>query len=430
MQEESNTAHDVIVVGTGPGGGTVARELTARGKKVLILERGPHPVLRGTFSQYIRHGAFPNESLIFTNGGLGIVRGILTGGSSIFYYGTCFPVPVEMLKRYGIDVTAEMAETRAELPIAPLKEEMMTPMANRIMQSAGELGYEWKRLDKFMYQDRWRPEMKFGYYGDPHGVKWSSRMYVEEAVERGADLVNHALVEKVVIEDGTATGVEYFIKGKRHVAHASRVVVSAGGIGSPVILRNSGIAEAGTDFFYDPLVTACGTVKDIRAANEIPMSAGLHFGDEGYVLTDMAIPPALDALFSMQVLRVDKMFSQSRMLRIMIKIRDDLGGKITDRGGVRKGLSRADRDRLRSGYERAAQILKQAGASSVFKSFPVAAHPGGTVKIGHLLDSSLACEQVNNLFVCDCSVIPEAWGLPPVFTLLCLGKRLAKHLAG
>jgi choline dehydrogenase-like flavoprotein len=37
--------------------------------------------------------------------------------------------------------------------------------------------------------------------------------------------------------------------------------------------------------------------------------------------------------------------------------------------------------------------------------------------------------EFDNLFVCDCSVIPEAWGLPPTTTIIGLGKRLAKHLA-
>ena len=36
---------------------------------------------------------------------------------------------------------------------------------------------------------------------------------------------------------------------------------------------------------------------------------------------------------------------------------------------------------------------------------------------------------VDNLYVCDCSVMPDAWGLPPTFTLVALGKRLARHLA-
>ena len=34
------TEYDVIVVGTGTGGSTVAREMTHRGKKVLMLESG------------------------------------------------------------------------------------------------------------------------------------------------------------------------------------------------------------------------------------------------------------------------------------------------------------------------------------------------------------------------------------------------------
>lgn len=57
----------------------------------------------------------------------------------------------------------------------------------------------------------------------------------------------------------------------------------------------------------------------------------------------------------------------------------------------------------------------------------IASHPGGTVKIGELLDADLMTEY-RNLYVCDASVIPEPWGRPPILTLIALGKRLAKHL--
>jgi choline dehydrogenase-like flavoprotein len=55
------------------------------------------------------------------------------------------------------------------------------------------------------------------------------------------------------------------------------------------------------------------------------------------------------------------------------------------------------------------------------------AHPGGTARIGQVVDENLKTE-IENLYVCDTSVIPEPWGLPPVLTCIGLGKRLAKHL--
>ena len=161
---------DFIVVGSGPGGATVAKELSQRNKKVLILEWGDNAPLTGSFWQAARTLLFPGRSMLFTPQMLGLVRGITTGGSSIYYYATSFPVPFEMLKSYGIDIIDEVKELREELPVAPLKDEMVGPMSERLMDSAQDLGYSWKKLDKFMYQDKWKPEYKFGHYGDPHRV--------------------------------------------------------------------------------------------------------------------------------------------------------------------------------------------------------------------------------------------------------------------
>ena len=111
----------------------------------------------------------------------------------------------------------------------------------------------------------------------------------------------------------------------------------------------------------------------------------------------------------------------------MVKARDELGGRLTDRGGVRKVLDQNEKRKLKRGYERARKILKKAGARGIFRTTYLAAHPGGTVKVGHLVDSNLKTEY-DNLYVCDCSVIPLSWGLPPTSTLITLGKRLAKHL--
>ena len=421
---------EFIIVGSGPGGATVAKELTKRKKRVLILEWGDNAPLTGSLWQGAKTLLVPGRSLLITPQMLGVVRGITTGGSTIHYYATAFPVPFDMLKTYGIDISTEVKELREELPVAPLKDDMVGPMANRIMQSANELGYNWKKLDKFMYQDRWEPGYKFGHYGDPHGVKWNARMYIEEALANGAKLINGAKVKKVLFDGSTAIGVEYEKGSKRFKIMAPTVIISAGGIGTPVILRASGIKRAGYDYFFDPLIGVRGTVKDIKVpASEIPMTAGVHLEDEGYMMTDMAHPFGTTALLAAGVLRFDKMFSRKSTLQIMVKSKDELGGKLTDKGGVRKILDKQERQKLKRGYARAKAILKNAGAKGIFKTPYLASHPGGTVKVGDLLDSNLMTKY-QNLFVCDCSVIPEAWGLPPTTTIIGLGKRLAKYLSG
>ncbi len=425
----ANGDYDAIVVGSGPGGGSVARELSKKGKRCLILEWGPDPVLRGTVAEFYKNLFRPFKSLLITDKLLGMVRGIITGGSSVFFYATCFPPPIEMLKAHGVDITEEVEEVENEIPIGPLKDEMVTPMARRIMESARALGYDWQKLDKFINQDNWRPGMPFAYNGQQDNVKWSAKSFVDEAVRNGSTLQADARVDKVIIKGGKAVGVEFTAKGEPQKAFAPLVILSAGGIGSAVILRNSGILEAGYDFFFDPLITVCGLVDDLRVGNEFPMTGGIHMKDEGYMMTDMAIQPSLGGLFSAQVFQFHKMLSNNRTLRIMVKAKDALGGRITAGGQIRKKLARVDQRKLMKGYARAKGILKQAGAKGIYKTWYVAAHPGGTVKIGEILDSDLKTKRYENLYVCDCSVIPEEWGLPPTMTLLALGKRLAKHIA-
>lgn len=421
---------DAIVVGTGPGGATVARELSRLGKRVLILEWGGKPVVTGSFRQALRELGRPGRSLFLTGRGIAVVRGITTGGSSIYYYGTAFDPPLEMLRGHGLDIAAEVEEAKRELGIAPLPPELIGPLGTRIMQSARELGHEWNPLPKFLDPERLGDGRMMGFYGAPsYEAKWNARMFVEEATAGGATLVTEARVRRVLVEDGAATGVEFTRKGRTERAFAPHVVLAAGGIGSPLILRASGLEHAGYDFFYDPLICALGSVSDLKGRQELPMQAGLLIEDEGCVLTDMSVPGPLYAAMSAQVGRLDRLFAHERTLQIMIKVRDDLSGRLTRRGGIRKPLTRADRDRLDNGYRRAREILSNAGAKHVFRSWCMAAHPGGTVKVGDLLDAELKTEY-DNLYVCDASVIPEPWGRPPTLTVIGLGKRLAKHLAG
>ena len=427
MEPNRPETFDAIVVGTGPGGATVARELAEKNKRVLILERGDNWGIRGTSWQAALAAGIPGRSLLMTHNALAMFRGITTGGSSVFYYATAFEPPVAMLKSHGLDITEEVAEIRAELPTAPLKDELVGPGAKRIMTSARELGYAWNKLPKFIYQEKCQPECWRCSYGCPFGAKWNARHYIDQAVANGATLISRARVHKVLVEKQTAIGVAYKRFGTAHRVYAPEIILAAGGIGSPVILRKSGIYNAGYDYFFDPLITVMGTVDDLEGGREIPMATGVHMEEEGYVMTDMTVPRIPYMSFAAQVFRFHKLFSHTKTLQIMIKAKDGLGGRVTWNEGVRKRMSESDRQKLFKGFDRAKEILANAGARGIFKSWYVAAHPGGTVKVGDVVDANLQT-QYDNLYVCDCSVIPEAWGLPPTFTLIALGKRLAKQL--
>lgn len=429
MDEPSGQSFDTVVVGSGPGGATVARELARHGERVLILERGPNRPITGTFRQASRELMSPGSSMLFTPELCALVRGITAGGSSVYYYATAFDPPHDMLRSHGVDITAEVQEVKAELPYAPLADDLIGPCAHRIMDAALQLGYDWRPLPKLVFQPRCRPGCDRCTFGCPHGAKWTARELLEQAVADGAVLVEHARVLRVLVEDGVATGVEAAVGGRRQRFRAERVVLAAGGIGSPVILRASGIAHGGNDFFFDPLTAVMGTVDELRVDGEFPMAAGVHMADEGYVLTDMVWPLPLYLGHSAAVGRLHRLFSRSHTLPIMVKIKDRLGGHLTDTGGVRKRLTADDRQTLARGQTAARRILEKAGARGIFSFRCTAAHPGGTAKIGDVVDADLATE-IPGLWVCDCSVIPEAWGLPPTLTILALGKRLATHLAG
>ncbi|MFZ0613993.1 MAG: GMC family oxidoreductase [Desulfobacterales bacterium] len=428
MQLYENKKFDVIVVGSGPGGATVARELSRRGKIVLILEKGGANPLNGTILQAVEMAMVPGKSLLLTPQLLGLVRAITAGGSSTIYYATAIDPPFEMLDCYGIDIRSEVHEIKRELPIAPLKDSLIGPAARRIMESARSLGYNWEKLPKIVYQDKCRKDCDKCTMGCPCNAKWTARDYLEQACAEDARLVLKADVKKVVVENNQATGVVFAIGGKEYAALADLTVLSAGGIGTPVILRSSGIKNAGHDYFFDPLLVASGFVGDIDGGREFPMAAGIHMREEGYMLTDLMWPAWVYWLFTLAVLRFDGILPYKRRLSIMVKIKDDLGGRITDKGGVRKKLGDSDRKKLTQGYACARKILENAGATDIFKTWYTATHPGGTAKIGDIVDSNLQTK-IGNLYVCDCSVIPEAWGLPPTLTLVALGKRLARHVA-
>ena len=425
----SKREFDAIVVGSGPGGATVARGLASQGKSVLILEWGDNDPVKGNFTQTVKRALIPGKSMLVTGQALGMVRAITTGGSSLIFCATAFDPPVDMLKKYGIDISEEFDEIRQTVPTDTLCDELMSPAGNVFYESARDLGYDCHKLKKLVYQDKCIPDCQKCLYGCPHGAKWSARNFVNDAVDQGARLINFAKVDKVIVENNTAIGVEYKHGKERFRAYAPTVIIAAGGIGSPNILRRSGLHGAGYDFFYDPLTYVIGRVRGVKSGRGLSMCSGIHMHEDGIVMTDFNLPQLMKMMFDLEVFKFRKAMAYNEMVPIMIKIRDNLGGRVVNDNMILKGLTPADKEKLNKGSEHAKRILLNAGATDIYRTWYLAAHPGGTVKIGDQVNSDLETK-IKNLFVCDCSVMPEEWGLPPTMSILCLGTRLVKHLMG
>ncbi|GAB3534479.1 FAD-dependent oxidoreductase [Photobacterium alginatilyticum] len=421
-----DTVFDAIVVGSGPGGATIASELANQGQRVLVLEWGNNAPLTGSFIQMAGIAAIPGKSAYITPDLSLLIRGITAGGSSAINYATAMAPPTEMFLRYGIDLTAEIAEVERTLPISTLPDDLIGPKAHRIKQGAQQLGLNWQKLDKFIDIDKCRSACHLCSYGCPHDAKWNARLFLDDATEQGAQLLTGAKVTRVLTENNRAVGVQFKHKGQLRSVRGDNIILAAGGIGSAQILQSTGITNAGQAFFIDPVIAVMGRVPDSYPDGEIPMAAGLHLSDDGIMLSDLSLPKPFFHLFTAQVGKFNHMLSANNTLSLMVKVKDELSGNIGS-GWVNKRLQSSDKERLESGAIIAEGILREAGADQTYRTHHFAAHQGGSARIGDIVDSNLQTD-IQGLYVCDTSVIPESWGLPPTYTLICLAKRLAKHI--
>ncbi len=425
-----NNKYDYLIVGSGAGGATLARELAQRKKTVLVVEAGRNERTIGTVRDSLRYydGNPVTRSPRKSKEGVMIYRTLMAGGSTVVSLGNGVRCLEKELGDFGIDLSEEFVQAEQEMGIAPTAERLLSSGSKAIMKASKELGHDMKMMPKFIDPKMCR---KCGgcALGCAKGAKWTALSYLEDALKDGAEAIYETEVKEVIIDSGKAKGIRCADRKGVKEIFSDAVILSAGGVGTPIILQNSGVEDAGTGFFVDLVVNVCG-ITDSDKLNQVfepPMTLvnlDLH-ESEGFMLSPYVIHPRLWKFgqFGLRGLTLPN----KRTLGIMVKIADEPTGRVYPDGSISKPVTEKDWNRLRNGSSIAKEILTRAGAKSLMVSRVQGAHPGGTAAVGKVVDSDLRT-RVEGLFVCDGSVLPVPPGLPPILTIVALAKRLASML--
>jgi len=208
-------------------------------------------------------------------------------------------------------------------------------------------------------------------------------------------------------------------------------VLSAGGLGTPIILQNSGFYGAGRGLLIDPTIMVYGVYKGKGTYLCPPMAIGSYDDTDGYILSHLIDPYLLfPIIMLLKGIRYPfRLVNYKRMMGIMIKVKDEIAGGITMEGRISKPMTERDRYRLNHASNVARKILLKAGCDedSIIVTPIRGTHPSGTVRIGEMIDKNLQTA-VKNLFICDASVLPEALDRPVVLTIIGLGKYLSEYI--
>lgn len=276
-QNKSVLEYDVVVIGSGPGGGLAALRACERGQRVAVFEMGPgHRTKDYVLDEAKAYEQLYQEAAGRTtlNGEVTVLQGRTLGGGSAVNWTSSFETPAQTLKfwqnQFGLkNLTLEKLESHFKkmkemIGVAPWE---LAPNRNNeiLAQGLAMLGIEYKSIPRNV-----RDCQNLGYcgFGCPVGAKQSSfRTSLARASELGADIYCDAFVKRLLTRGGKVEALEIVERserlgvGKVIKVRAKTFISAAGAIGTPGILLRSDISDPyntlGKRTFLHP-TTICG----------------------------------------------------------------------------------------------------------------------------------------------------------------------------
>jgi choline dehydrogenase-like flavoprotein len=498
ITHDTTLTTDVLVIGSGAGGGVVAGELSAAGYEVIVVEKGQYYAdheMRGdeyqsTQEMYEKHGALTTRDTAL----MVLAGSTLGGGTTINWAGSLRPpryVLEEWARDYGFSeaLSDEMQESIQAVSqrLNVNTDECALNGNNAVFERGCEaLGYPVEIIPRNV---KGCEDCGYCSYGCAFGAKQTTvKTYLRDAHHRGAKIITGAAVEHITRAGGRAAGAVVRVKQPDGSActltiRARVVVVSAGAIHTPALLRRSGLSNRhiGANLHLHP-TTVIFSLFDtpIRTWQGAPMTrvtkkfSNLDGQGYGYVLEVAPAHPGLTAAtlpWTGGQPHKGLVAQIEHMANVICIVRDRHGGRVlTDKRGqpvLDYRLHPDDRRHLQQGVLEALKVHQAAGAREIFSphnarlgyvndgsasfeaflatveqhglkpnDFPLfSAHQmsscrlAGSAALGAVKPSGETYE-VRDLFVVDGSVLPTATGVNPMLTIMSVAHFLAQRVKG
>lgn len=418
-----------IVIGSGAGGATVARQLQGK-LDVTLLEEGkefkPFSMNPFVLEKIRRSGIlydermiqllFPHMRIQRTPDRMIMVSGRGYGGSTTLCAGNAIRMDND-LKNIGINLDAEFSEIYQEIPVSTDHNHLWKENTRKLFKICQEMNLDPRPLPKMGDYKRCKDCGKC-ILGCANGAKWDSRVYLHEAVKNGARIVDNCRVIRIDLNGKRAGGV-YARRGWQTKYYpADLIILAAGGFGTPVILQNSGI-KCDNKLFVDPVLCVAAENNNSRQDRELSMPFVIQ--KEHYILS-----PYFDYL-SFYFNRRWR-YRAENILGLMIKLADSNFGSV-NKSGIFKSLEEIDSKRLAEGVDLCKEILVRLSINKerIFLGTINAGHPGGMLPLteneAHTFHNPSLPE---NLYVADATLLPRSLGNPPILTIIAMAKRISR----
>jgi choline dehydrogenase-like flavoprotein len=422
-----------IVVGSGAGGATAARELVRRGFEVVVVEGGAQfkPFTRKVgwtepFRRVGMLGGVRNVSRFIpaylttrSSRELLLVRSMAVGGCTVVSCGNMVRAEVG-LREIGLDLGKEFEELEKCVKVGTVPTERWRPITSEMFQAAQSMGFAPAATPKAVDMDRCT-SCGLCEVGCSTGARWDSRHFLNEAVRGGCTLLPGNKVKKIVLEGGKAVGVQVETQGRLDTIKGDVVVLAAGGIGTAQVMRSSGIAPSDT-LWADLVLTVGGMSKGARQLEEPPM---VWFSQrDGYIIS-----PYLDVL-SHWFHRPWRGVGLHDRVGVMVKLAEAANGKVLEDGSVEKPVDTQDQERLQRATDEVKEMMEKAGVGTPFVNGLLhGGHLGGTVPLQRGdIDSMHPSILPEGLWVADLSLLPRSQGLPTMLTTAALALRVSRQI--